>query len=398
MKHKIFYIFKLLLSVLLVLTLNSCSDEKKKETAAAPPEPPPLAVEYVVVKKEPIPIWLEYTGKTAASRRIEVRARVAGILEKVRFTEGALVKKGQKLFAIEKDAFQDALIQAKSKKKRDQATLDLAIADVNRYKPLVAEGLAPRATLEQYQARMNEYIAVVESDEAGIRSAKLNLSYTDVLAPISGRISHLHVDVGNIVGFDEKTLLTTMVSDDPMYAYFNPTEEDFQFIRRYGSKDALHALVRIPSKNEYIKRKPFKGEINFQDNKVDSMTGTITMRAVVENSEHDLLEGTFVYVEVFVSDEYAFMVVPPQVVLEDQLGSFLYVVDKDNKAKRVAVKRGYEGRNYLQITEGLNDGDKVIISAIPKLRPEIRLDGKDMTAEKGVLAVMQKVQLAREHK
>ena len=398
MKHKIFYIFKLLLSVLLGLTLNSCSDEKKKETAAAPPEPPPLAVEYVVVKKEPIPIWLEYTGKTEASRRIEVRARVAGILEKVRFTEGALVKKGQKLFAIEKDAFQEALIQAKSKKKRDQATLDLAIADVNRYKPLVAEGLAPRATLEQYQARMNEYIAVVEADEAGIRSAKLNLSYTDVLAPINGRISRLHVDVGNIVGFSEKTLLTTMVSDDPMYAYFSPTEEDFQIIRRYGSKDALHALVRIPSRNEYLKRKPFKGEINFQDNKVDSMTGTITMRAVVENKEHDLLEGTFVYVEVFVSDEYAFMVVPPQVVLEDQLGSFLYVVDKNNRAKRVEVKRGYEGRNYLQITEGLNDGDKVIVSAIPRLRPEIRLDGKDMTAEKGVLAVMQKVQLAREQK
>ncbi len=117
MKHKISNIFKLLLSVMLALTLNSCSDEKKKETAAAPPEPPPLAVEYVVVKKEPIPIWLEYTGKTAASRRIEVRARVAGILEKVRFTEGALVKKGQKLFAIEKDVFQEALIQAKSKKK-----------------------------------------------------------------------------------------------------------------------------------------------------------------------------------------------------------------------------------------------------------------------------------------
>ncbi len=262
----------------------------------------------------------------------------------------------------------------------------------------MAEGLAPRATLEQYQARMNEYIAVVEADEAGIRSAKLNLSYTDVLAPINGRISHLHVDVGNIVGFNEKTLLTTMVSDDPMYAYFSPTEEDFQIMRRYGSKDALHALVRIPSRNEYLKRKPFKGEINFSDNKVDSMTGTITMRAVVENQEHDLLEGTFVYVEVFVSDEYAFMVVPPQVVLEDQLGSFLYVVDKNNRAKRVAVKRGYEGRNYLQITEGLNDGDKVIVSAIPRLRPEIRLNSKDMTAEKGVLAVMQKVQLAREQK
>jgi RND family efflux transporter MFP subunit len=267
---------------------------------------------------------------------------------------------------------------------------------VNRYKPLVAEGLAPRATLEQYQARMNEYIAVVEADDAGIRDAELNLSYTDVIAPISGRISHLHVDVGNIVGFGEKTLLTTMVSDDPMYAYFSPTEEDFQIMRKYGSQDALHALVRIPSKSEYLKRKPFKGEINFRDNKVDAMTGTITMRATVDNTEHDLLEGTFVYVEVFVSDEYPFMVVPPQVVLEDQQGSFLYVVDQSSKTKRVAVKRGYENRYYLQIVEGLNDGDKIIISSIPKLRPEMKVEGKDVTAEKGVLTAMKKEQIVRE--
>ena len=386
----------LLLTAFLALSIIACSDEKKQKAAAPPPEPPPLSVEYVVAKEEPIPIWLEYTGKTAASKRIQVRARVAGILEKVLFKEGALVEKGQKLFEIEKNAFQEALVQAKAKKKRDQATLDLAIADVNRYKPLVAEGLAPRATLEQYQARMNEYIAVVEADDAGIRDAELNLSYTDVIAPISGRISHLHVDVGNIVGFGEKTLLTTMVSDDPMYAYFSPTEEDFQIMRKYGSKDALHALVRIPSKSEYLKRKPFKGEINFRDNKVDAMTGTITMRATVDNTEHYLLEGTFVYVEVFVSDEYPFMVVPPQVVLEDQQGSFLYVVDQSSKTKRVAVKRGYENRYYLQIVEGLNDGDKIIISSIPKLRPEMKVEGKDVTAEKGVLTAMKKEQIIRE--
>ena len=393
MKRKI---CNLLLATLLALSLSACSDEKKQKAAAPPPEPPPLSVEYVVAKEEPIPIWLEYTGKTAASKRIQVRARVAGILEKVLFKEGALVEKGQKLFEIEKNAFQEALVQAKAKKKRDQATLDLAIADVNRYKPLVAEGLAPRATLEQYQARMNEYIAVVEADDAGIRDAELNLSYTDVIAPISGRISHLHVDVGNIVGFGEKTLPTTMVSDDPMYAYFSPTEEDFQIMRKYGSKDALHALVRIPSKSEYLKRKPFKGEINFRDNKVDAMTGTITMRATVDNTEHYLLEGTFVYVEVFVSDEYPFMVVPPQVVLEDQQGSFLYVVDQSSKTKRVAVQRGYENRYYLQIVEGLNDGDKIIISSIPKLRPKMKVEGKDVTAEKGVLTAMKKEQIIRE--
>ncbi len=387
----------LLLAALLALTLSACSDEKKQQKVAGPPpEPPPMAVEMVVVNKEPIPIWLEYTGKTEASKRIEVRARVVGILEKVLFTEGAFVEKGQKLFEIEKNTFQEALQQARSRRDRDQATLDLAIADVKRYKPLVAEGLAPRATLEQYQARMNEYIAVVEGDEAGIRDAELNLSYTDVLAPISGRISRLHVDVGNIVGFSEKTLLTTMVSDDPMYAYFNPTEEDFQIMRKYGSSDTLAARVRISGRSAHLQRGPFKGHVNFSDNKVNSMTGTITMRAKVENKDHDLLEGTFVYVEAFVSDQYPFMVVPPQVVLEDQRGSFLYIVDENSKAKRVDVQRGYESRYYLQIEKGLTDGDKVIVSSIPKIRPDMKVASTDVTADKGVLAVMQKQQMAKE--
>ncbi|MCD6389899.1 MAG: efflux RND transporter periplasmic adaptor subunit [Desulfobulbaceae bacterium] len=385
----------ILLSALLLLTLSACSKDK---STAPPPEPPPLNVETITVRNEPIPIWLEYTGKTEASKRIAVRARVAGILEKVLFTEGSWVEKGQKLFEIEKDSFREALQQAKSKRNRDLATLGLAIADVKRYEPLVAEGLAPRATLEQYQARRNEYIAVVEGDKAAIRNAELDLSYTDVIAPISGRISRLQVDVGNIVGFSEKTLLTTIVSDDPMYAYFSPTEQDFQIMRKYGSGEGLQALVRIPGTHAYLKRDLLKGHINFSDNRVDSMTGTITMRATVDNPDHDLLEGMFVYVEAFVSDQYPFMVVPPQVVLEDQRGSFLYVVDENSTAKRVDVERGYESRYSLQIENGLNDGDKVIVSAIPKLRPDMKVAATDVTADKGILAVMKKRQMAKEQK
>ncbi len=387
--------FNILLSILLLLTFSACSEDK---STAPPPEPPPLNVETITVKEEPIPIWLEYTGKTEASKRIEVRARVAAILEKVLFTEGSWVEKGQKLFEIEKDSFREALQQAKSKRNRDLATLGLAIADVKRYEPLVAEGLAPRATLEQYQARRNEFIAVVEGDKAAIRTAELDLSYTDVIAPISGRISRLHVDVGNIVGFSEKTLLTTIVSDDPMYAYFNPTEQDFQIMRKYGSGEAFQALVRIPGKHAYLQRDLLKGHINFRDNRVNSMTGTITMRATVDNPDHDLLEGMFVYVEAFVSDQYPFMVVPPQVVLEDQRGSFVYVVDENSTAKRIDVERGYESRYSLQIENGLNDGDKVIVSAIPKLRPDMKVAATDVTADKGVLAVMKKRQMAKEQK
>ncbi len=363
-----------------------CKDKK----AAAPLKKPALAVEVIVVKKEPVPIWLEFTGKTRASRKIEVRARVTGILEKVLFLEGALIKKGEALFEIEKNSYLDDLHRAQARRKRDQATLDLATANVKRFEPLVAEGLAPRITLEEYQAKRNELLAIVEADETEIRTAKLNLSYTTVRAPITGRISHLYVDVGNVVGFGEKTILTTMILDDPLYAYFHPTEEEFQFIRKFASKEVLDARVKVHSQSRDQAREPFTGKVNFTDNSIDPMTSTITMRASVANPDHQLLEGTFVYTKIFVTDQKSLLMVPQKAVLEDQQGSFVFEVDEKNRARRVNVKRGYEGRHFLEIVKGLEDGQQVIISSLAKMRPETSVAPQDVTSAKGILAVMEK--------
>ncbi|MCD6293664.1 MAG: efflux RND transporter periplasmic adaptor subunit [Deltaproteobacteria bacterium] len=382
-----------LTTILLTIPMVGLCKDKKEQSASAKPA---LPVEVIVVKKEPIPIWFEFTGKTEASKSVEVRARVTGIFEKVLFQEGAFVKKGVPLFEIEKNSYLDDLHQAQARRRRDQATLDLATANVKRFEPLVAEGLAPRITLEEYQAKRNELLAVVEADDAVIRTAKLNLSYTTVRAPISGRISRLHVDVGNVVGFGEKTVLTTMLSDNPMYAYFRPTEEEYQIMRKFASKEVLDARLRVPSQRNVIKRDPFTGKVDFTDNRVDAMTGTITMRVSVANPEYLLLEGTFVYADIFLTDKIAFFMVPPNVVLEDQQGGFVYVVDEKNRAKRVNVKRGFEGRHYLEITEGLDDGTQVIISALTKLRPGMSVAAKDTTSTKGVMAVLRKAKMGGE--
>ncbi len=371
--------------MLLLPTAGFCKDKEK----TAPPDKPALPVEVIIVKKEPIPIWVEFTGKTEASRRVEVRARVTGILEEVLFQEGTFVKKDTPLFKIEKNSYQDELNQAVARRKRDQATLDLASANVKRFEPLVAEGLAPRITLEEYLAKRNELIATVEAADAAIKTAKLNLSYTTVRAPISGRISRLNADIGNVVGFGEKTVLTTMVTDDPMYAYFNPTEEEYHIIRKLAPKERLDAIIRVPGQLKILKREAFPGKVNFADNRVDAMTGTITMRAVVSNPERLLLEGTFVYANIFITDRIPFLMVPPNVVLEDQQGGFVYVVDEKSRVKRVNIERGLEGRHYLAIVKGLDDGAQVIISSLTKLRPEMIVDAKDVTATKGVMAVLQ---------
>ncbi len=376
--------------IVIILLFGFCGCQNGQQEQAVKKEAPPLSVETITVHKEPVPIWLEYTGKTEATKRVEVRARVAGALEKIRFTEGDHVRQGQRLFDIEQTAYLAALDQALAGRELDRASLKLALADVARYRPLVAEDLAPRATLEQYQAKAAELRAKIKADEAAIKEARLNLSYTEITAPISGVISRSYVDVGNIVGYGEKTLLTVIVADDPMYAYFNPPEEQFQIMRRYKSRDVLDVRVRIPESRSIIKRKPHSGHVDFGDNRVDPMTGTISMRAVVKNPEHDLLQGTFVYVDVFVTDKIPFFMLPPRTIFEDQQGSFVYAVDDNNTAKRINVQRGFEGRLYVQIKDGLSDGDRIIISALARIKPGLKVTATDVTAEKGIRAVMKK--------
>ena len=374
-----------------ILFLSSCSEDKKEEAATEKKAPPPLSVEVISVNDESIPLWISFTGRTEATKRVEVRARIAGRLDQVLFTEGDYVEEGGTLFVIEKDTYEAALAQAQAQLQMNQASLKLARADVERYKPLVAEDLAPRAQLEQYEAREGELIAAIKANEASIQDAELNLSYTEVTAPISGRVSRKMVDIGNIVGYGEQTVLTTIVSDNPMYAYFNPTESQFQAMRVHKSQDQMPAMVAVSEdKQGLVKREPLKGKVDFSDNRVDNTTGTISMRAQVANDDHSLLEGTFVYVEVMITDQASFILIPPGVVQEDQQGSYVFVLDENNTAKRVDIKSGYESRYYMIVVEGLEGGEKIIISGFAKLRQGISLNPTDVTDTKGVKATLKK--------
>jgi RND family efflux transporter MFP subunit len=374
---------------LTLLTL-SLSFSGCKESVVEKKAPPPLAVNTITITKEKFPIWLQYTGKTKASSEQSVRARVAGRLEKVFFEDGAMVNRGDTLFLIEQNQYKSALASAKALKAKDIATLKLTEADVNRYKPLVKEGLAPRATLEQYEARYNELTAQIDADQAAIDEAALQLSYTEIKAPVSGRVSARLVDVGNLVGYGDVTLLTTIVKTDPLYAYFAPSEADVQLIQKFRSKDILDAFIEVASNNEsVIQSKRLDGTINFADNTVDAMTSTISMRAEIDNPEGSVLPGTFVYVNVFVSDQIDFFLVPPQSIFENQLGKYVYTV-KDNKAVQTIVETGYASRYYTVIRSGLNDGDQLIINGFMKLRDKMDVTPTDQTATEGIKAILEK--------
>ena len=366
------------------LIFNGCSKEKEQQIKK---EMPPLVVNTITVKKEAVPIWKKITGKTKASSHQEVRARISGILEKRYFKDGQNVKKGQKLFKIEQDEYISALNIAKAQKEADEASLNLAIADVERYKPLVKEGLAPRATLEQYQAKQASLKAAIAGDVAKINKAKLELSYTIIKAPISGKISARHVDIGNLVGQGESTLLTTITRIDPIYAYFSPSQSDAMMLQKYKNKEKPDAFIELQSGLGDIR---LNGFVDFSDNTVDPLTSTISMRATINNPNDKVMPGTFVYVNVFVNDKYKFLMIPPYVIFNDQLGKFVYIIDKNNIIKRVDIKTGYSSKYYVSVKSGLKDNDRVIISGLMKLKTGKKVKATDVTKTEGIKAILEK--------
>jgi len=375
-----------------ILLFSGCSNEEQKNNK---PKMPPLNVKTITVKKEAVPIWKQYTGTTKASSDQEVRARVPGVLKRIYFKDGAFVKKGQKLFMIEQDQYIAARDAARAQKARDEASLKLAQADVKRYEPLVKEGLAPRATLEQYQAQKAGLKAAIAGDIAKIKQAQLELSYTMVRAPISGRVSVRHVDIGNLVGQGEATLLTTIMNIDPIYAYFSPSQSDVRLFQKYRNKEKPDAFIEVQGNMETIR---LDGYVDFSNNIVDAMTSTISMRATINNKEGKVLPGTFVYVSIFINDKYKFLMIPPEVIFNDQLGSFVYVVDKNSKIKRVDIETEYSSKYYVNVTKGLKDGDKLIISALVKLKQGREVIAQDVTSTLGIKSILEKNNLIpKEH-
>ena len=378
----------LLLSSFIVF--SACSSEKPQQVKK---ELPPLQVNTITVKKEPVPIWKQYTGMTKASSQQEVKARVPGILKKIYFEDGATVIKGQKLFMIEQDEYIAARDAARAKKAQDEASLRLAEADVARYKPLVQEGLAPRATLEQYEAQRAGLKAAISGDIAEIKKAQIELSYTMVLAPISGTVSARRVDIGNLVGQGESTLLTTIVSMDPIYTYFSPSQKDVRLFQKYRNKAKPDAFIEVPGSIEQIR---LNGFIDFSNNIVDPLTSTITMRATIDNKEGKVLPGTFVYINMFINDKYKFLMIPPEVVFNDQLGSFVYIVDENSTIKRADITTDYSNKYYVSVKDGLKDGDRLIVSALVKLKPGRKVTPTDTTQTQGIKAVLEKNDLIPE--
>jgi len=351
------------LALAVLLLLFPCGCEREQE---APRRYQPR-VTVAPVRQQSVPAYLDFVGNLKAVQEVEIRARVEGYLIKRAFRDGADVSRGDLLFVIDPQEYEAELERAQGQLAKDRAALAFARSQVRRYTPLTKQDLAPEDTLENWRSTVQERQGAVKADLAAVQLARLNLSYCTIRAPISGRIGRRLVDVGNLVGADEETLLATIVQMDPIYVYFSPGERQ---IPQISSKNRQGKL-KVRLTHEY----PHPGKVDFIDNRVDPDTATITMRAVVPNPDKILIPGQYVNVRLLLGEKPDALLVPQRAVGTDQRGSYVFVLGPENKVEQRYVETGplYPG-NLLLIDKGLKAEEQVVVEGLQRLRPGIEVE------------------------
>ena len=348
------------------------------EAPAAPPIP--VTVSHAVERE--VTDYADFTARTAAVDSVEVRAHVWGYLEKVNFKEGALVQKGDVLFELDPRPYQAMLNQAKAKVTQDEAQLKYDEAEYQRFVRLAATGAAARSDLDKAAAARSVDNANIAADKAVVASRELDLEYTKVIAPVSGRVSRYVVTVGNLIQSGDQaggTLLTTIVSVDPMYAYFDVDERTVlrvrQLIREGKAKSARDGELPVwlglaNEDNKY----PHRGTINFVDNQISPKTGTLRVRGVFPNKDEALSPGYFARVHVPIGFPHQALLVSDRALDTDQGQKIVYVVDGDNKVVSRPVRLGALHNGLREITDGLKPGERVIVKGLQQVRPDVTVE------------------------
>jgi RND family efflux transporter MFP subunit len=327
--------------------------------------------------------YADYTARTAAVDSVEVRAHVWGYLDKVNFQEGALVKKGDVLFELDARPYEALLSQAKAKVAQDEAQLKYDEAEYQRNLKLVNTGAIARSDLDKTAAARNVDIANIAADKAIVVSRQLDLEYTRVVAPVSGRVSRYVVTVGNLIQSGDQgggTLLTTIVSVDPMYAYFDVDEYTVlrvrQLIREGKAKSARDnaVLVSLGLANE--DGFPHRGTINFVDNQVNPKTGTLRLRGVFPNQDGALAPGYFARIRVPIGNPHQALLISDRALDTDQGQKIVYVVNDNNEVVSRPVRVGALHDGLREITDGLKPGERVVVNGLQQVQPGMIVEPK----------------------
>jgi RND family efflux transporter MFP subunit len=366
-----------MLVVAFSLAVMGCERGPSEAPAAAPSS---VTVSYPV--EQEVTGYAVYTAQTAAVDSVQVRAHVWGYLTKVNFKEGALVKKDDVLFELDPRPYEALLNQAKAKVAQDQAQLKYDEAEYERNVRLVTTGAVSRSDLEKTLAARGVDIANIAADKANVASRQLDLEYTKVIAPISGRVSRYVVTIGNLIQSGDQaggTLLTSIVSVDPMYAYFDVDEHTVLRVRqmvREGKADSPREKSDVPVSLGLSNEDgfPHQGTINFVDNQVNPKTGTMRLRGTFPNKDQVLLPGLFGRVRVPIGRAHQALLVTERAIDTYQGQKILYIVNEKNEVVTRPVRLGAVHDGLQEIEEGLKPRERVIVEGLQQVRPGVTVE------------------------
>lgn len=359
--------------LLAILALAACGESNTYV------EPPPPKVTVAPPAIQDVTDYLYFTGTTQAAAVVEVRARVPGNLETISFTPGSQVAAGDPLFRIDQREYLADLEIAKAEVRSAEAKKVEADRSLERAQTLIKRGNISQASLDEAEAAARTTAAEVAVKQAALRQAELNLEYTDIRALIAGRVGRNQVDVGNLVGEGEATLLTTITANDPMFVYFNINERDLLLGMEQYRAEAEKAAGTAPSAQGRLRVEmatgdqsdyPFVGILDFAESALNPETGTLQLRARFDNPGDfaPLISGLFARVRVPVAERQGLPLVTERAISSDQSGRFIYVLGAENEIEKRSVTIGQLIDGLRVIESGLTAGEKVVVNGIQRIR------------------------------
>ena len=320
-----------------------------------------MPVPVVRVVKKTIPVYKEYVGTTEAIRNITLEAMVTGYLTEQLVPDGTDVRKGTVLYRIDSRYYKASLDQVQAQKERDLANLGYATANQKRNALMAVHGDVSKDAYQLATSSMHQAKSSVLSDQAAEELANINLGYTKIVAPFSGRLSRSLVYAGTLIG--SGTQINTLVQLDPIYATFNPSETDLPLIASRQAKEAIPAEIRVSDDPN----PEYRGKLSFLDNAVDRTTGTIIARVTISNPNETLLPGQFVHVRLHIGNHPDALLVPQVAVGSSQVGKYVYVVGKGNTVEMRFVTLDNTYGDLIEVTKGVGEGEAVIVGNQQKI-------------------------------